>query len=122
MRQFATIDEYVSSLAEDVQVVLEKVLHAIRKAAPAAGERISYQIPTFTLDGKDMIYVAAWKNHISLYPVSVADQALEPELAPYRAAKATVKFPLRKPIPYELIERLVACRVKQRLDSGEALQ
>jgi len=122
MRQFATIDEYVSSLPEDVQVVLEKVRHTIRKAAPAAGERISYQIPTFTLNGKDLIYVAAWKNHISLYPVSAADQALEPQLAPYRAAKATVKFPLRKPIPYELIERLIAFRVKQRLDSGEAMQ
>lgn len=122
MRQFATIDEYVSSLPEDVQVVLEKVRHTIRKAAPAAGERISYQIPTFTLNGKDLIYVAAWKNHISLYPVSAADQALEPQLAPYRTAKATVKFPLRKPIPYELIERLIAFRVKQRLDSGEAMQ
>ena len=122
MRQFATIDEYVSSLPEDVQVVLEKVRHTIRKVAPAAGERISYQIPTFTLNGKDLIYVAAWKNHISLYPVSAADQALEPQLAPYRTAKATVKFPLRKPIPYELIERLIAFRVKQRLDSGEAMQ
>jgi uncharacterized protein YdhG (YjbR/CyaY superfamily) len=122
MRKFATIDDYISSFPEDVQAVLEKVRQTIRNAAPAAGERISYQIPTFTLDGRDLIYLAGWKHHVGLYPVSTADEAFERELAPYRAAKATVRFPLRKPIPYELIERLVAFRVKQRLDSREGMQ
>jgi uncharacterized protein YdhG (YjbR/CyaY superfamily) len=121
-RQFATIDDYISSLPEDVQVVLEKVRQTIRNALPAAGERISYQIPTFTLDGRDLIYVAAWKHHIGLYPISTADEAFERELAPYRAAKATVRFPLREPIPCELIERLVAFRVRQRSDSGGGIQ
>ncbi len=113
-QQFATIDEYISSLPEDAQVVLEKVRQTIRSAVPAAEERISYQIPTFTLDGRDLVYVAAWKHHLSIYPVSTADEALERELAPYRAAKSTVRFPLTKPIPYELIERLVAFRLAQR--------
>lgn len=118
-KRFATIDDYISTFPEDVQVILEKVRQTIRNAVPSAGERISYQIPTFTFDGRDLIYVAAWKHHVGLYPVSTADEDLERELAPYRAARATVRFPLRSPIPYQLIERLVAFRVRQRLDSGE---
>jgi len=121
-RQFATIDDYIGSFPDDVQAALEKVRQTIRSAAPAAGERISYQIPTFTLDGRDLIYVAAWKHHIGLYPISAADEAFERELAPYRAAKATVRFPLREPIPCELIERLVAFRVRQRLEGGGGMQ
>ena len=121
-KQFTTVDDYIHSVPEDIQVVLQKARQTIRNAAPAVGERISYQIPTFTLDGKDLIYIAAWKHHISLYPVSTADEAFERELAPHRAAKATVRFPLREPIPYELIERLVALRVKQQSDSGEGTQ
>jgi uncharacterized protein YdhG (YjbR/CyaY superfamily) len=117
-QQFATVDDYINSLPEDVQVVLGRVRQTIHNAIPKAGERISYQIPAFTLDGRDLIYVAAWKNHISVYPVSTADEAFEKELAPYRAAKATVRFPLGKPIPYELIERLVAFRVQQRGGEG----
>jgi uncharacterized protein YdhG (YjbR/CyaY superfamily) len=113
-RQFATIDEYIGSFPEDVQVVLGKVRSTIRNAAPGAGERISYQIPAFTVGGRDLVYFAAWKHHISLYPVPVEDEAFEQELAPYRAAKSTVRFPLRKPVPYDLIERLVARRVERR--------
>jgi uncharacterized protein YdhG (YjbR/CyaY superfamily) len=116
-KQFATVDEYIGSFPEDVQDVLGKIRLTIRNAAPAAGERISYQIPAFTIDGRDLIYVAAWKKHIGLYPVSIADEALEKELAPYRTEKATLKFPLGKPIPYELVERLVMLRLEQRLES-----
>jgi uncharacterized protein YdhG (YjbR/CyaY superfamily) len=110
-KRFATVDEYIGSFPEDVQDVLGRIRQTIRNAAPAAGERISYQIPAFTIEGRDLIYVAAWKKHISLYPVSIADEALERELAPYRTEKATLKFPLGKPIPYELVERLVAARL-----------
>jgi uncharacterized protein YdhG (YjbR/CyaY superfamily) len=110
-KQFATVDEYIGSFPEDVQNVLGKIRQTIRDAAPAAAERISYQIPAFTIDGRDLVYVAAWKKHISLYPVSIADEALERELAPHRTEKATLKFPLGKPIPYELIARLVAARL-----------
>lgn len=116
-RQFATVDDYVGSFSEDVRGVLDKVRQTIRNAVPEVGERISYQILAFTLDGRDVIYVAAWKNHISIYPISIADEALERELEPYRAAKATVRFSLRKPIPYELIARVAAFLVKQRIDA-----
>jgi uncharacterized protein YdhG (YjbR/CyaY superfamily) len=118
-RQFATVDEYISSFPEEVQIILEKVRRTIRNALPEAGETISYQIPAMTLDGKRLVYFAAWKHHISLYPIPAGDEAFEQELAPYRAAKGTARFQFRKPIPYELIERLVALLVKQR--RGEAV-
>ena len=117
--QFATIDDYIGSFPEDVQITLEKVRRTIRNAAPGADETISYQMPTITLNGKSLVYFAAWKHHIGLYPIPTADEAFEQELAPYRAGKRTVRFPLRKPIPYDFIERLVALLVKQREDSAE---
>ncbi len=117
--QPATIDEYISAFPADVQIILEKVRRSIRRAAPTAGETISYQMPTITLNGRYLVYFAAWKHHIALYPVPASDEAFERELAPYRAAKGTVRFLLRKPIPYDLIERWVALLVRQRVDSGE---
>jgi len=117
-RQCATIDEYISSFPDDVQIILEQVRRTARNAAPAADETISYGMPTITLNGRDLVSFAAWKRHIGLYPLPAADDAFARELAPYRAAKGTVRFPLDKPIPYDLIARLVALRVTQRLDSG----
>jgi uncharacterized protein YdhG (YjbR/CyaY superfamily) len=118
-RQFASIDDYISAFPEDVQIILKEVRRTIRKAAPAADETISYQIPTFTLNGRHLVYFAGWKRYISLYPLPAVDEALERELTPYRAAKSTVRFPLGKPIPYDLIERLVALRVQQQANSGK---
>jgi uncharacterized protein YdhG (YjbR/CyaY superfamily) len=117
-RQFATIDAYISSFPEDIQVSLLEVRRTIRSAVPTATETISYQIPTISLDGKLVVYFAGWKHHLSLYPLPAVDVAFEQELRPYRAGKSTMRFPLRKPIPYDLIERLVALRVKQRVASG----
>jgi uncharacterized protein YdhG (YjbR/CyaY superfamily) len=113
-RQFATVDEYISSFPEDVQVILEKIRRAARNAAPGAGEAISYHIPTITLNGRHLVFFAAWKQHVSLYPVPAGDEAFQRELAPYRAAKGTLRFPYRQPVPYDLIERLVALLVEQR--------
>ena len=117
--KFATIDDYISSFPEDVQIILEEVRRTIRNAVPTADETISYEMPTITLNGKSLVYFAAWKHHIGLYPIPTADEAFEQELAPYRGTKDTVRLPLRQPIPYDLIERLVALLVKQRVDSGE---
>ena len=116
--KFATIDDYISSFPEDVQIILERVRLTIRKAVPAAGETSSYQMPTITLNGESFMYFAAWKHHVGLYPIPPAGEALERELAPYRAAKDTVRLPLRQPIPYDLIERLAALLVKNRVDSS----
>ena len=106
--KFATIDEYIGACPAHVQAVLEEVRRRIRQVVPEAGEMISYQMPTMTLNGKHLVYFGAWTHHISVYPVPVADEAFRQELAPYLAGKGTLRFPLDKPVPYELIERVVA--------------
>ncbi len=116
-RQFATIDDYINSFPAEVQVILEQIRRTARTAAPAVGETISYAMPTITLNDKDLLHFAAWKHHIALYSIPAVDEAFEQELAPYRAAKGTVRFPLGKSIPYDIIARLVAQCVKERMDS-----
>lgn len=114
---FATIDEYIASCPAETGRILERIRRTIRSAVPEAAETISYGMPTFTLDGTYFVYVAAWKHHISVYPVPPAEEldvALEREIAPYRAAKATVQFQLANPVPYELITRLVALLAERR--------
>jgi uncharacterized protein YdhG (YjbR/CyaY superfamily) len=115
--KFATVDDYINSFPEEVQTVLEQVRQTIHSAAPGAGETISYQIPTITLDDKYLVYFAGWKHHVSLYPRPDVDAALEQELAPYRSGKGTVRFPLGEPIPHDLIRKLVALLVQQRRGS-----
>ncbi|MGH3345019.1 MAG: iron chaperone [Carbonactinosporaceae bacterium] len=115
---FASIDDYISSFPEDVQIVLEEVRRTIRNVVPTADEAISYQIPAIKLNDRYLVYFAAWKHHIALYPIPTADEAFEQEIAPYKAGKGTLRFPFRKPIPHDLIERVVALLVKQRVDSG----
>jgi uncharacterized protein YdhG (YjbR/CyaY superfamily) len=112
--RFDTVEEYIGSFPEDVQAVLREVRRRIRSVVPDAGETISYQIPTMTLGGKNLVSFAGWKNHISMYPVPDTDGAFGRELAPYLAGKGTVRFPLREPIPDGLVERLVTLLARQR--------
>jgi len=112
--KFATIDEYIASFPVDVQPALQDVRRTIREAAPGTEETISYGIPTFTLDGSYLIYFAGWKHHIAMYPVPAVDADLEREVAPYRAAKSALHFPLGKPIPHGLIKRLVELQMRAR--------
>ena len=113
-RQFATIDEYIRAFPVDVQLSLEQVRQTAQNAAPTAGETISYAMPTFTLNGRDLLHFAAWKRYLSLYPLPATDDAFAQELAPYRAAKSTARFSLAEPIPCEIIARLMALLVAQR--------
>lgn len=117
-RQFATIDAYISACPAATQRILKQVRRTVRHAAPAAGESMSYAMPTLTLNGRDLVHFAAWQRHISLYPLPAVDDALAQELAPYRAATSTVRFPLAEPLPYELIARLVTLLVIQRGNSA----
>ena len=110
-----TIDEYIASFPSDVQEILQKIRMTIRKAAPDAEETISYEIPTFNLKGKYLIYFAAYKKHIGVYPVPAGDAKLNEELSVYRTGKGTLQFPLNKPIPYNLITKIVKLRVKENL-------
>src|SRR5271155_223883 len=108
------IDGYISQFPADVQAILEKVRATIRDAAPDATETISYQMPAFKQHGI-LVYFAAWKNHIGLYPPVSGDKALQKAIAPYAGPKGNLQFPLEKPIPYDLIGRIVKLRVKQDL-------
>ncbi len=112
--QFATVEEYIGSFPGDVQDILREVRSTIRGAVPEAGERISYGIAAFTLGGRDLVYFAGWKKHISVYPVPTEDADLTQELAPYLAARGTLKFLLGKPVPYPLIGRVAVVLARQR--------
>ena len=104
----ASVDDYIRTFPGDVQAVLESIRRTMRTAAPEAVETISYGMPTLLLDGKHLVHFAAWKHHVSVYPVPVADEAFERQIAPYRSGRSTAKFPLASPVPYDLIETLVA--------------
>ena len=112
-RKFTTMGEYIETFPQEVQGVLEKIRQTIRKTVPAAEETISYQIPTFKLDGKYLVYFAGYKNHVSLYPIPSGKEILK-ELAPYKTGKGTVRFPLDEPIPYDLVRKIVVFRLKER--------
>lgn len=111
--QYATIDEYIKIYPSEVQIILEKVRQTIRKAAPEAVEAISYRMPTFKLNGKNLVHFAAFKNHIGFYPIPSGIEAFKEELSAYKQGKGSVQFPLDKPIPYELISRIVEFRAKE---------
>jgi uncharacterized protein YdhG (YjbR/CyaY superfamily) len=109
---FKTIDEYIDSFPDDVRPVLSQLRRTIQNAAPKASEKISYQIPTFALNG-NLVHFAAFKNHIGFYPSSGAINAFKKELSKYEQSKGTVRFPLGEPLPLSLITRIVKYRVKQ---------
>lgn len=104
--KFSTVDDYIASFPEDVQAILRQVRQSIRKVLPTAEEKIKYGMPAVMLNERHAVYFAAWKRHIGLYPVYRSEAPIEEELAPYRDAKDTLKFPLNQPIPYGLIERV----------------
>jgi uncharacterized protein YdhG (YjbR/CyaY superfamily) len=108
-----TIDEYIAGFPPRVRAILRKMRSTIRKAAPGAKEKISYEIPTFTLNGKYLVYFAAYREHVSLYPAPRGAPAFRKELSRYAGGKGTVRFPIDKPIPYGVIARIVRFRVKE---------
>ena len=114
-REFLTIDDYIKTFPEDVQIVLEKLRRIIQKTAPEAVEVISYGIPTFKLNGKYLVYFAAWKNHIGFYPMPSGAKAFKKELSVYKQGKGSIQFPLDKPIPYDLISKIITFRVRENL-------
>jgi uncharacterized protein YdhG (YjbR/CyaY superfamily) len=112
---FKTIDEYIATFPKNVQRILEELRQAIRDSAPEAEEAISYQMPTFKLNG-NLVYFAAFKNHIGFYPTSSGIEAFKEELSDYEVSKGTVRFPMDKPIPFDLVRKMVSYRVKENLD------
>jgi uncharacterized protein YdhG (YjbR/CyaY superfamily) len=117
--KFETVDEYISSFPGDVQVILREIRETIRKAAPATDEKISYEMPTITLNGHNVAHFAAWKDHIAVYPIPDGDEAYEAEIAPYRSVRSTARFPLTDPVPYDLIGRMVALLATRRANGAQ---
>jgi uncharacterized protein YdhG (YjbR/CyaY superfamily) len=111
--KFTTMDGYIASFPKEVQVVLEQIRKTIRKAAPGAVDAISYQIPTFKLNGSNLVHFAAWKEHIGFYATSSGNVAFKKELARYKMAKGSIQFPLDEPIPYDLVTKIVKFRVQE---------
>ena len=112
-KKFETIDEYIESFPENVQDILEELRDTIRKTAPGVAESISYQMPTFKLDRKRLAYFSAWKNHIGFYSIPVGDAAFRKELSPYSGEKGSLRFPMDKPVPYDLVKKIVMFRMRE---------
>lgn len=116
---FTSIDEYIAGFPRDIQKILEEIRATIKAAAPAATEKISYQMPTFFLKG-NLVHFAAFKKHIGFYPTPSGIDKFKKELSRYEGAKGSVQFPLDEPIPYDLIRKIVEFRVTENLKNAGA--
>ncbi|MBV9648329.1 MAG: DUF1801 domain-containing protein [Candidatus Eremiobacteraeota bacterium] len=112
--QFSSVDEYLAAQPAETRRTLQEVRRAIRKAVPDAQEEISYQIPTYRLPRGGVLYFAGWKQHYSIYPASAAlVKRFQEELTPYEVEKGTIRFPLSRPVPVELIEGIARFRATE---------
>ena len=114
MKEFKDINEFIADFPDDIQIILEKIRATIQQAAPDAKEAIKYGMPTFVLNG-NLVHFAAYKNHIGFYPAPTGIDAFIDELARYRTGKGTIQFPVDKPIPYDLVTKVVKFRVEENL-------
>lgn len=112
---FKSIDEYISTFPKGVQELLQTFRQTVKKTAPGAQETISYQMPTFKLNGKNLVHFAGFEHHIGFYPVPSGIEAFKKELSLYKQGKGSVQFPLDKPLPLQLISKIVEFRVKENL-------
>jgi len=113
------IDEYIAAFPENIQVMLAELRATIQAAAPAAEEKISYQMPTFALNG-NLVHFAAFKNHIGLYPAPTGLEAFQEELSVYKTGKGSVQFPIDQPLPLDLIRKIVQYRVAENAQRAAA--
>jgi uncharacterized protein YdhG (YjbR/CyaY superfamily) len=118
MPRYGSVSEYIAAQPRAVQGVLRSVRGAIRKGVPGAQESISYGIPSFKLDGRVVIYFAAWKQHFSIYPSSTRLVAAFPELSRYELSKGTIRMPLEGPVPLRLITRIARFRAREAVESA----
>lgn len=117
--QIRTIDEYIKGFPREIQTILGKLRETVRKAAPRAVEAISYQMPTFKLNGKNLVHFAAHKKHIGFYPTPSGIKASDKELSKYKSGKGSVQFPIDRPVPYDLVRRIVLARVREESRQGD---
>ena len=114
MKKFNSIDEYIKSHPKDIQMILEKIRKIIKQAAPEATEAISYGMPAFKINGKVLVYFAAFKHHIGFYALPSGNIAFKKELIQYKTGKGSIQFPLDQPIPYDLFKRIVIFRAEEQ--------
>jgi uncharacterized protein YdhG (YjbR/CyaY superfamily) len=112
---FTSIDEYIAACPEQTHERLQVIRAAIKRLAPEAKEKISYQIAAFELNGKNIIHFAGWKKHISLYPIPAGDEAFESEVSKYADGKGTMKLPLDEPMPMKLVNKVIKLHLAQNL-------
>jgi uncharacterized protein YdhG (YjbR/CyaY superfamily) len=118
---FKSVEEYIASQPKPVQAVLKRVRSTIRKAVPQAEEVISYQIPSYKLNRRPVIYFAGWKQHYSVYPsTNRVVAAFKDDLAPYEVSKGTIRFPLSEPVPVKLIEGIARLRAREVAEGEKA--
>ncbi|MGM1046479.1 MAG: iron chaperone [Bacillota bacterium] len=115
---YESMDDYISQFPHEVQAILETLRKVIKESAPDAKEKISYQMPTFVLHG-NLVHFAAYKNHIGFYPAPSGINAFKHELSKYKGAKGSIQFPIDKPLPYELIRKIVQFRVAENIEKAE---
>jgi len=115
---YISIDEYIALFPAEIQIKLQELRATIKTAAPEAVEKISYQMPAFAQNGI-LVYFAAYKNHIGFYPTGSGIEAFKNELSIYETSKGTVRFPIDKPLPLELINKIVKFRVSENLKRAE---
>lgn len=118
----ATVAGYIAGMPPPARKALKQLRTAIKAAAPGITERISYRIPTFDIDGRYLLYIAAFKEHVGMYPVTAGMLARHGKaIAPYRTGKGTLRFPLGAPIPVDLVTRLAKVRVAERRAGARGL-
>ncbi len=114
-----SIDEYIAEFPPEIQAVLEEVRALIHASAPDATETISYAIPTFDLNGKHLVHFAGFAKHIGFYPIPSGMEAFKQDFKPYKTGKGSVQFPLDRPLPVDLIRRIVEFRVEESASNAQ---
>jgi len=115
---YGSIDEYISTFTPEVQDILQTLRQVVQESAPGAKEKISYQMPTFELHG-NLVHFAAFKNHIGFYPAPSGIDEFKDELKEYHKSKGALRFPIDKPLPYDIISRIVKYRVASNIEKAE---
>ena len=117
--KFTSINEYVSTLPENAQKAMSEIIATIKAKVPNAEEHISYNMPAFKVNGEYFVHFSAWKNHIGMYPIPAGNEAFQKQIEPYRSAKSSLNFPLDKPMPIKLIEKVIKFRIAENLQDAK---
>ena len=112
------IDDYIAGFPKEIQAMLEQIRATISKVAPKAEEAIKYAIPTFVLNGKNLVHFAAFKNHIGFYPTPTGIESFKKELSKYKQGKGSVQFPLDEPMPLALVTKIVKFNMARNAEAA----